>query len=105
MRARLALIPIVAAVVLSLASSTLAEAHPPPPGGAARSIDGLAHDERSRVLAVVKVLTAQPSAAPALDPKSFIWPAHARITSGFGMRDGRPHQGVDIDAPFGTPIV
>jgi len=105
LRARLALIPIVAAVVLSLASSTLAEAHPPPPGGAARSIDGLAHDERSRVLAVVKVLTAQPSAAPALDPKSFIWPAHARITSGFGMRDGRPHQGVDIDAPFGTPIV
>jgi murein DD-endopeptidase MepM/ murein hydrolase activator NlpD len=34
----------------------------------------------------------------------FIWPVNGPVTSGFGMRWGRLHAGVDISAPAGTPI-
>jgi murein DD-endopeptidase MepM/ murein hydrolase activator NlpD len=34
----------------------------------------------------------------------FIWPVNGPLTSGFGMRWGRMHEGVDISAPSGTPI-
>ncbi|MGH2983432.1 MAG: murein hydrolase activator EnvC family protein [Solirubrobacterales bacterium] len=33
-----------------------------------------------------------------------IWPVNGPITSGFGMRWGRMHEGIDISAPTGTPI-
>ena len=35
----------------------------------------------------------------------FIWPAQGVMTSGYGQRWGRPHRGIDIAAPIGTPIV
>jgi murein DD-endopeptidase MepM/ murein hydrolase activator NlpD len=35
----------------------------------------------------------------------FIWPAKGVLTSGYGWRWGRMHQGVDIGGPIGTPIV
>ncbi len=34
----------------------------------------------------------------------FIWPVDGPITSGFGMRWGRMHEGIDIGVPSGTPI-
>ena len=34
----------------------------------------------------------------------FIWPVNGSVVSGFGMRWGRPHEGVDIAVPAGTPI-
>jgi murein DD-endopeptidase MepM/ murein hydrolase activator NlpD len=34
----------------------------------------------------------------------FIWPVNGPVTSGFGMRWGRLHAGVDISAAAGTPI-
>ncbi len=34
----------------------------------------------------------------------FIWPVNGTVVSGFGMRWGRMHEGVDITAPTGTPI-
>lgn len=34
----------------------------------------------------------------------FIWPVNGTITSGFGPRWGRTHEGLDIAAPGGTPI-
>jgi murein DD-endopeptidase MepM/ murein hydrolase activator NlpD len=34
----------------------------------------------------------------------FIWPVNGPVTSGFGMRWGRMHEGIDIGAAYGTPI-
>jgi murein DD-endopeptidase MepM/ murein hydrolase activator NlpD len=33
-----------------------------------------------------------------------IWPVNGTLTSGFGIRWGRMHEGIDIAAPTGTPI-
>jgi LysM repeat protein len=33
-----------------------------------------------------------------------IWPVPGKISSYYGMRRGRPHEGIDIPAPRGTPI-
>ena len=35
---------------------------------------------------------------------SFMWPAKGRLSSNFGRRSGRPHEGIDIAAKRGTPI-
>ena len=32
------------------------------------------------------------------------WPVDAAISSPFGWRDGRPHQGIDLVVPDGTPV-
>jgi len=42
----------------------------------------------------------------AIDPSSprFGWPARGRLSSGFGLRRGRPHEGIDIASPHGSPI-
>jgi murein DD-endopeptidase MepM/ murein hydrolase activator NlpD len=34
----------------------------------------------------------------------FIWPVNGPVTSPFGMRWGRMHEGIDIGVPSGTPI-
>jgi murein DD-endopeptidase MepM/ murein hydrolase activator NlpD len=34
-----------------------------------------------------------------------VWPVRGRVTSEFGWRWGRMHQGIDIAAPTGTPII
>ncbi len=40
---------------------------------------------------------------PAFD--GYIWPAQGVLTSGYGLRWGRLHQGIDIAAPIGTPVL
>jgi murein DD-endopeptidase MepM/ murein hydrolase activator NlpD len=35
----------------------------------------------------------------------FAWPLGGSITSGFGRRDGRPHQGIDVRGSPGLPIL
>lgn len=35
----------------------------------------------------------------------FAWPVRGRLSSRFGMRSGRPHEGIDIAAKKGTPIL
>jgi murein DD-endopeptidase MepM/ murein hydrolase activator NlpD len=54
---------------------------------AAASVPGTAHADTS------------PSAS------GFIWPVSGPVTSGFGWRWGRMHEGIDIGAGTGTPIV
>jgi murein DD-endopeptidase MepM/ murein hydrolase activator NlpD len=34
----------------------------------------------------------------------FIWPVNGPVTSGFGMRWGRMHEGINIGVGYGTPI-
>ena len=34
----------------------------------------------------------------------FIWPASGPVTSGFGMRWGKMHEGIDIAVPYGAPV-
>ena len=41
---------------------------------------------------------------PQAAPGTLIFPANGTVTSGFGYRWGRMHEGIDIGAPEGTPI-
>jgi murein DD-endopeptidase MepM/ murein hydrolase activator NlpD len=60
--------------------------------------------------------TVEPSLPPLANPDEylpnptpiftgFIWPTRGVLTSGFGWRWGRPHRGIDIAGPVGTPVV
>jgi murein DD-endopeptidase MepM/ murein hydrolase activator NlpD len=42
--------------------------------------------------------------ASGVSSRGFIWPVPGAVTSGFGWRWGRMHEGIDIAAPSGTPI-
>jgi lipoprotein NlpD len=44
--------------------------------------------------------------APTVKPRRgvLIWPTKGTLTSSFGKRNGRKHEGIDIAAPKGTPI-
>ena len=64
----------------------------------------------SRVRAVPKASSPPRSAkkkkAPTVKPRRgiLIWPTKGTLTSSFGKRNGRKHEGIDIAAPKGTPI-
>jgi peptidoglycan DL-endopeptidase CwlO len=63
--------------------------------------------EQAKVLAALQA-SATSGSAPAgpiqQGSGGLIWPVSGAIVSGFGMRWGRLHAGVDIAAPAGTPI-
>ncbi|MBN4006864.1 peptidoglycan DD-metalloendopeptidase family protein [Nostoc sp. LPT] len=42
---------------------------------------------------------------PSTSTLAYIWPTKGTLTSGFGMRWGRPHKGIDIANSTGTPVV
>ncbi len=42
--------------------------------------------------------------SPSTMTTAYIWPAKGVLTSGFGMRWGRPHKGIDVANGTGTPI-
>lgn len=64
----------------------------------------------SRVKTVPKVSSPSRSAkkkkASTVKPRRgvLIWPTKGTLTSSFGKRNGRKHEGIDIAAPKGTPI-
>ena len=47
---------------------------------------------------------ANPDRAPASDHPYFSWPLIGTLSSAFGIRHHRPHQGIDIAAAKGTPV-
>ncbi|MCC5657477.1 peptidoglycan DD-metalloendopeptidase family protein [Nostoc sp. XA010] len=42
---------------------------------------------------------------PSTSTIAYTWPAKGTLTSGFGMRWGRPHKGIDVANSTGTPVV
>ena len=77
-----------------------------------------ARDTRAESLAEVESLAAQSAALAAAirdaqagstgsgtpSAAGLIWPVSGPVVSGFGMRWGRMHEGIDIAATIGTPI-
>jgi lipoprotein NlpD len=65
----------------------------------------------SRVLSVPTASSspsrsAKKKKSPTVKPRRgiLIWPTKGTLTSSFGKRNGRKHEGIDIAAPKGTPI-
>jgi murein DD-endopeptidase MepM/ murein hydrolase activator NlpD len=84
-----------------------------------RSALSQARASRAEYLAEVEALAAQSAALAAAirdaqaggstgsgtpSAAGFIWPVNGAVVSGFGMRWGRMHEGIDIAATTGTPI-
>jgi lipoprotein NlpD len=70
-------------------------------GTSPRGIDGKAAGPREEVGAI---RSGEPRAAAPTGGLQFIWPVKGPVTSWFGPRRGRPHDGIDIIAPKGTPV-
>ena len=47
---------------------------------------------------------AEPDSSIVLQRDRFLWPVDGKVISGFGMRKGAKHGGIDIKAPEGVPI-
>ena len=50
----------------------------------------------------VSTLPAGPMSAPSA--AGLVWPLSGTVTSGFGYRWGRMHEGIDVAVPEGTPV-
>ncbi|HET6947938.1 MAG TPA: M23 family metallopeptidase [bacterium] len=67
----------------------------------AREMASIAPRRVAQSLADSAVSVASSAAALA---QGFIWPARGRLTSRFGWRRWRHHDGIDIAAPYGSPV-
>lgn len=64
--------------------------------------------ERESASLAAKIVAAQNPGIPVdstVSSAGMIWPTHGTLTSGFGYRWGRMHEGIDIAVPSGTPVV
>lgn len=83
--------------VVSLRSMPVA-----PASRGARSLGARTLARRPRDASSAGVATGPASAQAAPAPLS--WPVEGVVSSLFGMREGRPHEGIDIAIPDGTPV-
>ena len=60
--------------------------------------------QSAALAAHIRSAQAGSSAAGAQSSSSFIWPCDGVVSSGFGMRWGRMHEGIDIACAYGTPV-
>jgi murein DD-endopeptidase MepM/ murein hydrolase activator NlpD len=80
------------------------------PAGSRLFIPGSRKRQPAGSLALAAVAAPRPSApdlgGTAWDatPLDFRWPLRGRVSSRFGWRNGRQHEGIDIPARRGTPI-
>jgi murein DD-endopeptidase MepM/ murein hydrolase activator NlpD len=69
----------------------------------AEEIDAL--QAASRALeARIRAAQSAPGTTQAPSSGGLIWPVEGPVTSPFGWRWGRMHEGIDIGVPYGTPI-
>jgi murein DD-endopeptidase MepM/ murein hydrolase activator NlpD len=65
--------------------------------------------ERESAILAAKLRSSQGvsgvSSGSGVSASGFLWPVHGPVTSGFGWRWGRMHEGIDIAVPSGTPVV
>ncbi len=80
------------------------------PSGRALVIPGATRPQPGHALASTPV-AAGSTRVPAPVARSLpselrlLWPVRGRVSSGFGWRNGRRHEGIDIPAPRGTRIL
>ena len=67
------------------------------------AMDRYLAEDRAAELAALALSSAAP--ALPLDQSGFMWPLDGPVTSGFGPRWGRSHEGIDIDGVTGDPVV
>ncbi len=72
-------------------------------------VEGLLAQSAS-IAAKIRAAQAASVSSPSLDrsqasSSGYIWPAHGILTSSFGWRWGRMHEGIDIAVGNGTPVV
>jgi murein DD-endopeptidase MepM/ murein hydrolase activator NlpD len=71
----------------------------------ASEIDAL-QAESAQLAAAIRAAQANDAGGPTQTPSNagLIWPVQGPVTSPFGWRWGRMHQGIDIGVGYGTPI-
>ncbi len=69
----------------------------------ARSVGGGQPSRPSAKVATPE--TTGPTQAGGPTKLQFVWPVKGPVTSWFGARKGRPHDGIDIASPKGTPVL
>ena len=58
----------------------------------------------AEIAAQIRAHSGSGSSGSGVSSSGLIWPVNGPITSGFGWRCGRMHEGIDIGASCGTPI-
>ena len=73
---------------------------------AASLVSALRHWSAARTAeTAAAMLAAAGSTGPSVEGPGLMWPLDGPVTSGFGPRWGRSHQGIDIDGVTGDPVV
>jgi murein DD-endopeptidase MepM/ murein hydrolase activator NlpD len=67
-------------------------------------VEALAAQSAALAAAIQNAQATAGSTGTGVSDAGFIWPVNGAVVSGFGMRWGRLHEGIDITAPTGTPI-
>jgi murein DD-endopeptidase MepM/ murein hydrolase activator NlpD len=69
-----------------------------------QEVEGLAAQSAALAAAIQDAQANAGSTGSGVSASGFIWPVNGAVVSGFGMRWGRMHEGIDISATTGTPI-
>jgi murein DD-endopeptidase MepM/ murein hydrolase activator NlpD len=67
-------------------------------------VESLASQSATLAQAIRDAQAAASTGTGGVSAAGFIWPVNGTVVSGFGMRWGRMHEGIDISASTGTPI-
>jgi murein DD-endopeptidase MepM/ murein hydrolase activator NlpD len=73
-------------------------------GGTSAAAYALADDTLNKARWYRLLLASTGGNGPTTGNGTFVWPTSGPVTSGFGMRWGSLHAGLDIAPPLGTPI-